>query len=256
MGFFDGGAKSLSFGPMGDTTWMNKLRGGTITNVGDEKIQTDWKTGAPNAQGKTQVVVTAQCVGGGPLLKAAYASDPAVKAIIDQYGAPVDERTDPADDGRRGIYVKGNLRFDLGNKLRELGEREPLPGGEVYLVFTGTRNTPSGPGRTWVVLYFPPAAGSVAGGFYDQSAQASAAPAQQGNAYGYGHQPAGSPGQQAYAAQQAPQPAFGGGAPAPQQPPAASAPPAPPADPWGAAPAAQQATQPPPQGGPAASPWG
>lgn len=257
MGFFSGGAKSMSFGVMGDNTWLNKLRGGPITDISDEKIQTDWKTGVPSPQGKTQVIVTTECTGGGPLLKAAYASDPKVRAVIDRLGAPVDERTDPGDDGRRGMYVKGNMRFDIGNKLREIGEKEPYVGGELYLAMTGTRQTPSGPGRTFEVLYFPPAAGSVAGGFYDSSAQQAApqTPPAQGNAYGYGHNPQGSPGQQAYAQQSAP-PAFGGGAPQAQPPAAPPAAPAAPADPWGAAPAAQQTAQPPQQGGPAASPWG
>lgn len=261
MGFFDGGARSLSFGQMGDNTWLNRIRGGEITDISDERVQTDWKTKAPNPQGKTQVVITLKCVGGGPLLRAAYASDPKVKALIDQLGAPVDERTDPTDDGRRGSYVKGNLRWDVGNKLRELGEREPLVGGELYIIFNGTRQTPNGPGRTHEILYFPPAAGSVAGGFYDQSTQqAPPATAPTGNAYGYGHQPPAAPGGQAYAAaQQSGPPAFGGGA---QQPSAPSNQGAPPADPWGAAPAAQQGSQPAqtpaPQAGPGqpSSPWG
>lgn len=234
MGFFTGGAKSLSFGNMGDMTWQNRLRGGAITDISDEKVQTDWKTNIPNPQGKTQVIVTAQCIGGGPLLRAAYASDPVVKAVIDKYGAPVDERTDPSDDGRRGIYVKGNMRFDIGNKLRELQIEEPLIGGELYLVFTTVRQTPSGPGRSYEVLYFPPVAGPAAGGFYDPTAQ-QAAPA---------------------APQQSAPPAFGGGAPAPQSPAQPPAAPPAPADPWGAGSAAQQPAQPPQQGSPAASPWG
>lgn len=235
MGFFDGGAKSISYGKLDDNTWLNRMRGGPITNISDERVQTDWKTGVPNPNGKTQVIITVVRNGGGPLLKAAYASDPAVKAIIDQYGAPADERTDPSDDGRGAFYVKGNMRWDIGNKLRELGVKEPLPGGELYLIFTGTRPTPSGDGRTYVVLYFPPASGSVAGGFYDQGQQGQQVPQQSGP------------------------PAFGGGAPAQQ-------PAAPPADPWGATPAAQQGAQPPfggaqapaPQAGPAqsSSPWG
>jgi hypothetical protein len=255
MGFFDGGAKSLSFGNMGDNTWLNRLRGGEITDISDERLQTDWKTKAPNPQGKTQVVATLRCTGGGPLLRAAYNSDPAVKALIDQVGAPVDERTDPSDDGRRSSYIKGNLRWDIGNKLRELQVKAPLVGGELYIMFDGTRQTPNGPGRTHTILYFPPPAGSVAGGFYDQSAQQPpAAPAQQGNAYGFGHQPAASPGGQAFAAQQSGPPAFGG-APA-QQPPAAMNQGAPAGDPWGAPSAPQGPAQPPQQGGPAASPWG
>src|SRR5690242_7559923 len=130
MGFFDGGAKSMSFGKMDDPTWREKLRGGVITNISDERVQTDWKSGAPNPNGKTQVPVTMACTGGGPLLRAAYASDPKVKALIDRYGAPVDERTDPSDNGHRSAYVKGNLRWDIGNKLRDLGEKEPYVGGE------------------------------------------------------------------------------------------------------------------------------
>lgn len=218
MGFFDGGAKSLSFGKMGDPTWLNRWRGGVITNIGDEQNQTDWKTGKVIFQKdevtpKTQVVITVACDGEGPLGIAA--------------GMPrglTNERTDPSDSGRRGVYVKGTLRYDLSKKLQELGIREPEIGGELYIKMTGSRTTDNGEGRTQEVLYFAPV-GPKAGGFFD-NVPAAAPPAP--------------PVPQA----QAPAPAFNQAAP--------------PADPFGGAAAPQQPAQAPhqgsPFGGPAAPP--
>jgi hypothetical protein len=225
MGFFDGGAKSLSFGKMGDNTWLNRWRGGVITNVGEEKPQTDWRTGKVIFQKdgvtpKTQVIITLLCDGNGPLGLAAGMSQ-----------GLTNERTDPSDDGRRGLYVKGNLRYDIGNKLRELGVRDPEVGSELYIKMTGTRSTDNGEGRTYEVLYFPPV-GPKAGGFFGGDTPAAeaarnAAPAYTAPAPQYAPQ-------QAQA--QAPAPAFN------QAPPGA--------DPFGGAPAPQQATQPPAQGSP------
>ena len=216
MGFFDGGARSLSFGKMGDDTWLNRWRGGVIVDVREETQQTDWNTKAPifadpphNTKPKMQLPIVLKCDGQGPLAAAKGAAGVG------------DERTDPTDDGRRVLYVKGTLRFDIGDALRK-AEADPnnLIGGELYMRFTGTRSTPSGTGRMWEVMYFPPPAGSQAGAFFAQQPEQPQAPV-------------------------APQFA----AP-PQQPAQAPAVPAAGASPWGTAPAAQQAPQAPPQGSP------
>lgn len=216
MGFFDGGARSLSFGKMGDDTWLNRWRGGVIVDVRDETQQTDWNTKAPifsdpphNTKPKMQLPIVLKCDGQGPLAAAKGAAGVG------------DERVDPTDDGRRVLYVKGTLRFDIGDALRK-AEADPnnLIGGELYMRFTGTRSTPSGTGRTWEIMYFPPPAGSQAGAFFAQQPQAPAAP----------------PAQQFTPA--LPLSAQQSAAPAPQS------------SPFGAAPAAQQPVQAPPQGSP------
>lgn len=235
-GFFTGGAKSLMYGKVGspeEAYWLNKIRGGKITNVSAAKQQTDWKTKAPlfaddKITPRMELPVTLLCVGGGDLIRAAYASDPKVKQIVDTVGGPVNERTpDPSDDGRRTAYVKGALRMAIGSKLRELGLGAPEVGGELYMVFTGKAEMQRGEGRTYEILYFPPAPGSQAGGFFET--ERPAAPPVTAPPVG------GSP--------------FGAPAAAPQ-PPAETpaAPPVPGGNPWGA-PAPQTAA-------PGASPWG
>src|SRR5688572_15739173 len=228
-GFFTGGAKSLSWGNMGDNTWLNKWRGGKITNIREATQQTDWKTKAPvcDAAGrpKMQLPLEFECVGGGELVRAAYSSSAEVQQAFAQ-GGPIDERTDPKDDGRRTDYIKGTKRMAVMDKMRELGLKSPEIGGEIYFRFTGTQQTPSGPGRVWEVLYLAPSGAAQAGSFFEPEQQAP---------------PAAPPA--------APQPVTF----APQAQPPAAAPSAPPAgaSPWGSAPAAQQPAQ-----APAPSPWG
>jgi hypothetical protein len=234
-GFFSGGAKSLAFGKVGsqeEAYWLNKIRGGKITNVSAAKQQTDWKTKAPltNDDGspRMELPITLLCTGGGDLIRAAYAADPKVKQIVDALGGPVNEKTpDPADDGRRTAYVKGALRMAIGSKMRELGAKAPEVGGELYMVYTGKAEMQRGEGRTYEILYFPPAPGSQAGGFFETEQPAAppvATPPVGGSPFGA---PASAP--QAPAETPAAPPAQGGnpwGAPAPQT--------AAPASPWGA----------------------
>lgn len=222
-GFFSGGggAKSMNYGKTHDTTFLNKVRGGVITNIGAERQQTHITSGAPQFQKdgvtpKNELPVTMLCDGGGPLLRAAYAAgDPKVVALLNQYGGPLKEFSgDPADDMRRTAYIKGTEQWAIGEYLRE-NEIDPAfftVGAELYKVWIGMRKIPNTEfdGRDWIILFFPPAPGTQAGGFFNEGASASAA----------------------------------------QQPPASSAPPAPPADPFGTAAPAQQATQPPQQGSP------
>lgn len=215
-GFFTGGggAKSLNYGKTHDQTFLNKVRGGTITNVAAERQQTKIGTGEPLFQKdgvtpKNELPVTMRCDGGGAQLRAAYAAgDPRVVALLQQYGGPIKEFSgDPDDDSRRTMYVKGSAQWAIGEYLRE-NKIDPAlfaVGGELYMVWVGMRKIPNTEfdGRDWKVLYLPPIPGSQAGGFFED-----AAPAAQDNA-------------------------------------APSGPPTPPADPFGGAPAPQQGAQPP-----------
>lgn len=223
-GFFSGGggAKSMNYGKTHDTTYANKVRGGKITNIGAERQQTHITTGAPQFQKdgvtpKNELPVTMLCDGGGPLLRAAYAAgDPKVVALLNQYGGPLKEFSgDPADDMRRTAYIKGTEQWAIGEYLKE-NEIDPAlfaVGGELYKVWVGMRKIPNTEfdGRDWKILYFPPAPGTQAGGFFNEPA---------------------------------------GNAAAPQQPAVPPAPPTPPADPFGATTVPQQAAQPPATGSP------
>jgi hypothetical protein len=224
-GFFSGGggAKSLSYGKTHDTTYLNKVRGGKIVNIAAERQQTHINTGAPQFQKdgvtpKNELPVTMLCDGGGPQLRAAYATgDTKVVAFLNKYGGPLKEFSgDPTDDMRRTMYVKGTATFAIRGFLEE-NQIDPslfAVGAELYMVWVGMRKIPNTEfdGRDWEVLFFPPVPGSQAGGFF-ADAPADAAP-------------------------QA------------QQPAAPSAPPAPPADPFGGAAVPQQGNQAPAQGSP------
>jgi hypothetical protein len=223
-----GGAKSLNYGKTHDTTFLNKVRGGKITNIGAERQQTHITTGAPQFQKdgvtpKNELPVTMLCDGGGPQLRAAYAAgDAKVVAFLNKYGGPLKEFSgDPADDMRRTMYVKGTATWAIGEHLRENGIDPSLfaVGAELYMVWTAMRKIPNTEfdGRDWEVLFFPPVPGSQAGGFFND------------------HPNTGTP---------------AADAPATQHVAAPSAPPAPPADPFGGAAVPQQGNQAPAQGSP------
>lgn len=207
-GFFGGGARSLSFGKTHDQTWLNRWRGGRVTHIGVPTQQTHIQTGEPqfNRDGspKMQLPIVLACDGSGQ-------------------NPSTNERTDPSDDGRRTLYIKGTTKFAVGKALQEHGLQLPEIGGELYVRWVGMKTVGDFDGRDWEVKYFRAPAGhnQAAAGFMSEGA----------------HPHTGTPAQDAPATQhvpqqpQAPVPAFSG-APAPQaQQPAA--------DPWGAAPAQQ-----------------
>ena len=221
-GFFSGGggAKSMNYGKTHDTTYLNKVRGGPITNIAAERQQTHINSGALQFQKdgvtpKNELPVTMLCDGGGPLLRAAYAAgDPKVVALLNQYGGPLKEFSgDPTDDMRRTSYIKGTEQWAIGEYLKD-NEIDPAlfaVGAELYKIWIGMRKIPNTEfdGREWIILFFPPAQGTQAGGFFNETP-----------------------------------------ASAPQSNATPSAPPTPPADPFGASAPAQQAAQPPQQGSP------
>jgi hypothetical protein len=152
------------------------------------------------------------------------------------------ERTDPQDDGKRVIYVKGEMLKSARKAFEAQGAKDLEIGGWFYAANTaknGGRNGKANlfdcvyarPGQPDPLAHLPayvapqaPAAPAQAQQFVPpqqpnypmpgqapawnpygqpQAPQQAPAPAAQGNAYGFGHQPAESPGGQAYAAQQA-----------------------------------------------------
>lgn len=210
--FFGGGAKSMNYGKTHDTTWLNRWRGGRVTHIGVPSQQTHIQTGEPqfkrDGSPKMQLPIVLQCDGRGQ-------------------NPHTNECTDPSDDGRRTVYVKGTLHFAIGKALQEHGLQLPEIGGEIYMKWVGMKNVGEFDGRDWQVVYIPAPKGhnAAAADFMTQGTQP-AAPAAQ-------HVP-----------HQAPVPAFSGAPaqPSAQTPPAAPMPTAPAADQWGAAPAPQAPT--------------
>lgn len=217
--FGGGGAKSMSFGQLHDTTWQNRWRGGRITHIAPTKQQTHIQTGAPmfkkdGVTPKNELPITLACDGTGQ-------------------NPNTNERRDPSDDGRRTVYVKGSLQYAIGVKLQEMNLRAPEVGGELYMRYTAIEKKEGQEfaQRVWDVLYFPPTAAQTAQFFGD-------------------HPHNGTPAADAPATQHVPQQQTAPPAPSfqqPAQPPAAAQVPA---DPWGAPSVPQQAAQPPQQGNP------
>lgn len=98
------------------------------------------------------------------------------------------------DDGKRRLYVKGNMTFELKKTLKEMGVRAPVPGGKIAVRWVGEK--PTGqiqPMKLYEVRYAAPTAETMAevakynGGssssnadpFADAAKPASAPPAQQ-----------------------------------------------------------------------------
>ena len=169
-GFFTGGGKSLSFGNPQDPQAMpqfgNRWRGGRIIEEGKVMPQTDINTGqpilGPDGRPKEQLALPLQADGSGQAA---------------QHGMPTNERNanDHTDTGRRVLYIKGSLRFAVGDAIRAAGATDLQVGGELYVMWTGMGKTGNSKfiGRTWQVKYFPPS-----GQFFQQEQpQAPSAPA-------------------------------------------------------------------------------
>lgn len=152
-GFFTGGGKTLSFGNPQDPQAMpqfgNRWRGGRIIEEGKVGPQTDINTGqpiaGPDGRPKEHLALPLLCDGGG---------------MAAQYGMPTNERNanDHTDTGRRVLYIKGALRFAVGDALRAAGVTDLLVGGELYVKWVGMGKSGNSKfiGRLWEVKYFPP----------------------------------------------------------------------------------------------------
>lgn len=255
---FLAGGQALNYGPVSDTRYLNRPRGGRIVTEPREEQQTDINTRQPlfwddqRTRPKMQLVFTVVCDGSGP----AAAN-----------GWQTDERVDAQDTGHRQVYVKGKDKTEaIKGQIRAHARTGLRIGDHYYECWTGTRPGQNniGTARTWAVQLFPgneaqqgqaqffgneqqPAPSpqgpsglhTQAQGFAPAqtpqaqnwgSPQGTPVPAAQNTAYGFGHQPPASPGGQAF--QNAQQPAQGqawapaptGAAPHPGPPPQFGAP--------------------------------
>lgn len=171
-GFFTGGGASLSFGnpqdPSAFPQFGNRWRGGQIIEEGTVGPQTDINTGAVLTDGnnrvKEQLALPLLCDGSGPAAQA---------------GMRTDERNaeDHTDTGRRVAYIKGSLRYAVGDALRAAGTKDLEVGGYLFLMWTGMGKTGNSKfiGRTWQVHYIRPT-----GAFLSSASPQSAAPPAQG----------------------------------------------------------------------------
>lgn len=129
-----GSGRSAKFESIGDTIK------GTVIDA-EVAAQTDFATGVPltwdNGDPKMQLVITVQ----------------------------TDARDDSDDDGKRKVYLKGaksNPQSGAGalaEAMRKAGAKEPLPGGEIAIRYTGD-GTPPKVGfhapKLYAVIYTPP----------------------------------------------------------------------------------------------------
>jgi len=153
MGFFNGGGATLSFGDTRDPSsfpqFGNRWRGGQIIEEGTVGQQTDINTGQPitdkGGRIKEQLMLPLLCDGSGPATQA---------------GMRTDERNpnDHTDLGRRTLYIKGSLRFAVGDALRAVQAEDLEPGGFLFVMWTGMGKTGNSTfiGRTWQVHYIKP----------------------------------------------------------------------------------------------------
>lgn len=157
-GFFTGGGASLTFGnpqdPASFPTYGNRWRGGQILEEGRVGPQTDINTGQPiirNGKVAEQLALPLLCDGSGPAAEANMRTD---------------ERNpnDQADTGRRVAYIKGALRFAIGDALRKAGAADLEVGGYLFMMWTGMGKTGNSKfiGRLWQVHYIRPTAAFLA----------------------------------------------------------------------------------------------
>lgn len=157
-GFFTGGGASLSFGnpqdPQAFPTFGNRWRGGQILEEGTVGPQTDINSGQPiirNGKVAEQLALPLLCDGSGPAAEA---------------GMRTDERNpnDHTDTGRRVAYIKGALRFAIGDALRKVGAADLEVGGYLFMMWTGMGKTGNSKfiGRLWQVHYIRPTAAFLA----------------------------------------------------------------------------------------------
>ena len=152
MSFFTGGGATLSFGDTRDPSsfpqFGNRWRGGQIVEEGRVGQQTDMTTKEViirNGKPAEQLMLPLLCDGSGPAAQA---------------GMSTDERNhnDHSDLGRRTLYIKGSLRYCIGDALRAVQTEDLDVGGYLYVMWTGMGKTGNSTyiGRTWQVHYIKP----------------------------------------------------------------------------------------------------
>ena len=136
--FLMGGAKSISFEEYDDTVV------GVIVEPQPELVQmTDFKTGDPLFWDKEE-------------------TRPKMQLVINLLTQERDE-DDPSDDGRRRLYVKGNMRKAIAGAVRAAGAKGLAIGGGLQVTFTGEGEKEKGmnPPKLYSAKYVKPAAAEV-----------------------------------------------------------------------------------------------
>ncbi len=134
--FFGDSAKSAKFETIGDTV------GGPITHIGEARQQTDFKTGKPltwdDGSPRMQLPVTVQ--------------------------TNLRDGSDFNDDGKRTLYVKGDMKKAIGQALRQANAKMAI-GGTLTVTFSGEEPTAGRPKKLYTATYAPPAPGA---GFFEE----------------------------------------------------------------------------------------
>lgn len=126
-GFFGGGGAALSFA---DRAWFNKPRGGQVLakRLGNQTVPggqvKTWDDGSP----RKQLIVTLQ----------------------------TNERTSAEDDGKRELYIKGDLVRAVREELRAKNVNDVQIGAWIYVAWTGEKPTNKGnPMKLFSAQYTP-----------------------------------------------------------------------------------------------------
>ena len=143
--FFAGGSPSAKFDTIGTVV------GGTITRIGDQVQQTEFKTGKPlfwdDGKPRMQLPITVQ--------------------------TELRDPTDPTDTGERTLWVKGRMKKAIAAALKAAGSKLNL-GGLLTVTFVGEEDTGAGsPAKVYTATYAPQ------GGFFEPEQVATPAPAPQ-----------------------------------------------------------------------------
>ncbi len=136
--FFGESSPSAKFDAIGTTV------GGVITRIGDPMQQTDFSSGKPltwdDGTPRMQLPVTVQ--------------------------TDLRDPSNPLDDGKRTLYVKGEMKKAIGAALRAAGAKMAL-GGTLTVTFSGEEPTAGYPKKLYTATYAAPAPG---GAFFEEPA--------------------------------------------------------------------------------------
>lgn len=142
--FFGESSPSAKFDAIGTTV------GGVITRIGDPMQQTDFSSGKPltwdDGTPRMQLPVTLQ--------------------------TDLRDPSNPLDDGKRTLYVKGEMKKAIGAALRAAGAKMAL-GGTLTVTFSGEEPTAGFPKKLYTATYAAPAPG---GAFFEEPAVGTPAP--------------------------------------------------------------------------------
>ncbi len=136
--FFGESSPSAKFDAIGTTV------GGVITRIGNPMQQTDFSSGKPltwdDGTPRMQLPVTVQ--------------------------TDLRDPSNPLDDGKRTLYVKGEMKKAIGAALRAAGAKMAV-GGTLTVTFSGEEPTGGYPKKLYTATYAAPAPGA---GFFEEPA--------------------------------------------------------------------------------------